>query len=180
MIEASLALSFVAAAYLVVSSIIASGRQPHYSHARQTISELAEYGSDQTWHVSLGAFLPVSILLAIVAWLLRSAHPPISTLALSIAVGYGLSAVFPCDPGSPLSGSVRQSIHNLGGGIEYIAGAFSLLWISQSSGRGFWVAGILVGVSAVLISFKSRVRGIIQRIAESCLFIGLLAALWVT
>jgi hypothetical protein len=178
MITTSLTLSLVASIYLVVSAFFSANRQPGYSHVRQTISELAEYGSDHTRKVSLLVFLPVAILLGIVAWILHSAHPPIAALALSVAVGYGLSAIFPCDPGSPLTGSVRQAIHNLGGGIEYVGGAFSLLWISESTGPEFRVAGILVAASAILLSFQSRVRGIIQRIAETCLFASLLAALW--
>lgn len=178
MIAASLTLSLAAFAYLVVSIIVAARRKPGYSHVSQTISELAEYGSAYTRHVSLGVFLPVGVLLGMVAWLLRFAHPPIAALALSIAAGYGLSALFPCDPGSPFIGSVRQAIHNFGGGVEYVGGAFSLLWISEHAGPGFRVAGILVAASVILLSFENRVRGIVQRIAETCLFAGLVAALW--
>ncbi len=178
MVTTSLTLSLVASIYLLVSILFSASRKPGYSHASQTISELAEYGSDHTRQVSLLVFLPVGILLSVVAWFLHSAHPPIAALALSIAVGYGLSAVFPCDPGSPLTGSVRQAIHNLAGGIEYVGGAFSLLWISESAGPEFRVAGIAVAASAILLSFESSVRGIIQRIAETCLFAGLVAALW--
>ena len=158
--------------------MVAANRKPAYNHARHTISELAESGSEYSRHVSFGVFLPIAISLAVIAWLLRSSDPPIAALALSIAAGYGLGAVFPCDPGSPLAGSARQTIHNLGGGIEYIGGALSLLWIGESAWHGFRFAGMLVGISAILLSFESRVRGLIQRIAESCLFLGLLAALW--
>ena len=178
MIEASSVLVLAASVYLGISVVVIANRRPTYSHASHTISELAEYGSECTQQVSLGVFLPIAISLGVVAWLLRFSDPPIATLALSIAVGYGLGATFPCDPGSPLTGSVRQALHNLGGGIEYVGGALSLLWIGETLSRGFYAAGILVGISGILLSFASRVRGIIQRIAESCLFLGLLAALW--
>ena len=121
-------------------------------------------------------FLPVAISLAAVVWLLRFSAPPIAALALSIAVGYGLGATFPCDPGSPLTGSFRQTIHKLAGGIEYIGGALSFFWIKETAWPGSYAAGILVALSAILLSFESRYRGLIQRNAKSCLFLGLLAA----
>lgn len=179
MIEASIVLVLTASIYLFISIVVAANRNPAYSHASDTISELAEFGSEFTQLVSLGVFLPVAIALGVVAWLLRLTDPPIATLAFSIAAGYGIGAMFPCDPGSPFTGSVRQAIHNLGGGIEYIGGALSLLWIGEAGWPGFDAAGILVGISAILLAFESRIRGIIQRISESCLFLGLIAALWV-
>ena len=178
MIDASLVLVFTVSVYLGISIVVTANRKPAYSHVSHTISELAEYGSEYMQQVSLGVFLPVAIALCVVAWLLRFTDPEVAALAFSIAVGYGLGALFPCDPGSPMKGSARQAIHNLGGGIEYVGGALSLLWIGEIVWRGFYTAGILVGISAILLSFASRVRGIIQRFAESCLFLGLLAALW--
>jgi len=179
MIATSLTLSLVAFAYLGISIIVGARHNQHYNHVRQTISELGEHGSEFEQHFSLGVFLPIGILLSVVAWLLRSTDPQIALLSLSIAVGYGLSAAFPCDPGSPMTGSFRQAIHNLGGGIEYVGGAFSLLWISETTGPTFRVAGLLVAASAILLSFESPIRGLIQRIAEICLFVGLVVAIWV-
>ena len=178
MIEAPVLISLVASAYLGIAIVVAANRLSAYSHVRDTISELAEHGSDYTTRVSFGVFLPVAILLGIVAFLTGPNDPPIAALALSIAIGYGLGAFFPCDPGSPMIGSGRQAIHNFGGAIEYLGGALSLFWISETAGPAFRVAGFLVAASAVLLSFESPVRGVIQRIAELCLFVGLLAALW--
>lgn len=149
-----------------------------YDHFSKTISELGEYGSGYDKIVSFGVFLPVALISGIVAWLLRETHTPIALLALSIAIGYGVSAVFPCDPGSPLVGSVRQAVHNLGGGIEYIGGTLSLFWIAEYAGTLFRFAGGVVVVTTVLLSFKSPFRGAIQRIAEFCLFASLVIALW--
>jgi len=176
---ATLALAITATLYLFVSIVFAGKRKPGYDHLRHTISELAEHGSRYTKQVSYGVFLPVAIALGLIACFVRPSHPPIATLALSIAIGYGLGAMFPCDHGSPATGSARQGIHNLGGGIEYIGGALSLLWIGESGWLGFQFAGVLVGVSAFLLVFESRVRGIIQRVAELCLFLGLVSALWI-
>ena len=169
----------MASVYLGVSIVVAARQKPSYSHTRHTISELAESGSEYTLLVSFGVFLPVAISLGIVSWYLRVSDPPIAALALSVAIGYGIGALFPCDPGSPLMGSVRQGIHNLGGGIQYIGGAIALLWIGESTGPGFYAAGLLVGIAAIILSFESPVRGFVQRIAESCMFLSLLAALWV-
>ena len=171
-------LSLTASLYLGIAIAVVANRKTAYSHIRHTISELAESGSDCSIQVSFAVFLPVAILLSIVALLIGSTNPPIAALALAIAIGYGLSAIFPCDPGSPIIGSFRQAVHNFGGAIEYIGGAFSLFWISETAGPVFRIAGFLVAFAAILLSFESPLRGVIQRIAEFCLFIGLLAALW--
>ena len=178
MTEAPVVLSLTASVYLSIAIVVAASRRSAYSHVRNTISELAEYGSEYTTEVSFAVFLPVAISLGIVAFLVGSTNPPIAALALSIAIGYGLSAIFPCDPGAPMIGSWRQAIHNIGGAIEYLGGALSLMWISETTGPAFRVVGFLVAASAILLSFESPVRGVIQRIAELCLFLGLLAALW--
>lgn len=177
---ASLTLSLVVAAYLVVSIVAAARRKPDYRHTIHTISELGEFGSAQMRQVSLGVFLPIGVTLAIVAWLQHASNTPIAALSISMAAGYTTSALFPCDPGSPMLGSFRQAMHNLGGGIQYVGGALSLLWIAETAGPVFRTAGLLVAVSAVLLSFKSQFRGLIQRVAEACLFAGLIAALQMT
>lgn len=171
-------LSLATASYLAVAILIAAKHKPGYSHVKHTISELAECGSAHMASVSFGVFLPVAIALGIVAILLVSTSPQAAALALSIAVGYGIGAMFPCDPGSPLTGSFRQAIHNLGGATEYLGGAFSLFWISESAGPGFRIAGFVVAASAILLSVVGAVRGLVQRIAESCLFLALPATLW--
>ncbi len=177
MIDLSVILALIVSAYLFVSVVLDANRKPNYSHARHTISELAEYGSEYSLQVSLGVFLPVAICLGVIAWHMRLTAPSIATLAFSISVGYGLGALFPCDPGSPMTGSIRQAIHNIGGGVQYVGGALSLMWIGESHWPGFFAAGLLVGLSAILLSFESRIRGIVQRIAEASLYLGLLAAL---
>lgn len=174
----SFTLALAASAYLVITVYVFARRKPGYSHIRHTISELGEHRSIDSRVVSYGVFLPVGVLLLGVAGLAFSAHPAYAMLALSISVGYLVAAVFPCDPGSPVVGSLRQAVHNIGGAIQYLGGAASLMWISQSSNNGFQIAAIAVLAAALVLSFENRIRGITQRIAEITLFAGLCYAVW--
>ena len=130
----SFALALAASAYLAVAIYVFGSRKPEYDHIEHTISELGENKSIYCHVVSFGVFLPVGVLLLGVAGLTVSTDPSHAMLALSISVGYMVAAVFPCDPGSPVVGSQRQAVHTLGGAVEYLGGAISLMWISKSSG----------------------------------------------
>jgi hypothetical protein len=171
---------------VVIGAFLAKGirqlgkRYPNYSHVRRTISELGEVGAPDQRLVALGLFLPVGVALLIVAALVYSRSTPVAALALSISIGYLGAAAFPCDPGSPLSGSARQGLHNLAGGIEYIGGAFALMTIARDFGAMYQVLGfVVVGVAIALsVPAAAAVRGLIQRIAEACLFVGLAGASW--
>ena len=85
------------------------------------------------------------------------------------------SALFPCDPGSPLSGSTKQTIHNIGGFIEY---GGSIYFINKSRHLLFtpgfiepqWIIGFLV-ICVILASLPGfKLRGLFQRIVELLLF----------
>lgn len=173
-------LTAIAGVYLLISLLWLAPRKPAYSHLRHTISELGEIGAPSQRFVALGVFLPVGLLLLLAASLVRSASPASAALALCIGVGYIVAAAFPCDPGSPVSGSPRQAAHNLGGAVEYIGGGFALLAIAESLGQPFKAAGFVVLVSAIALSVlpSTSIRGIIQRVAEACLFSGLTLAVW--
>ena len=174
----SFALAFAASLYLAVAVYVFGSRRPEYDHIKHTISELGESGSIYCHVVSYGVFVPVAVLLFGVAGLSVSTDPPQASLALSISAGYMVAAIFPCDPGSPVVGSVRQAIHNIGGAVEYLGGAVSLIWISESSGSAYQLAGAMVLVAVLVLSFESPIRGITQRLAETILFAGLCYALW--
>lgn len=176
----SFALALAASAYLAVAIYVIGSRKPEYNHIRHTISELGERESTFCRVASYGVFLPVGVLLLAVAGLAVSTNPPHAMLALSISIGYVVAAVFPCDPGSPVVGSPRQALHNLGGAVEYLGGAVSLFWISETTGSAYQIAGAVVIVAVLILSFESRIRGITQRIAETVLFAGLCSALWTT
>jgi hypothetical protein len=171
----TIALTAIAAAYLFASLLILAPKKPGYSHFKNTISEIGEVGAPNQRFVAYGVFLPVGLLLLLVAYLVQSVSTPSAVLALCIAIGYLVAAAFPCDAGSPLSGTARQGMHNLGGAIEYVGGGFALITIAKIYGQPFQAAGFVVLACTLALSIlpSTSVRGIIQRIAEICLFAGL-------
>jgi hypothetical protein len=174
------AITAIAAAYLFASLVALAPRKAGYSHLRHTISEIGETGARDQRFVALGLFLPVGLALLLVACLLRPASTPAAALALCIAIGYIGAAAFPCDPGSPLSGTPRQALHNLAGAVEYIGGGFALMTLARDLGQPFKFAGFIVLAAAVGLSVvpAGAGRGILQRVAEPCLFAGLALAAW--
>jgi len=168
----ALSLSLFASFFLFAAILLSALRRPGYSHIRHTISELGEVGSADGRFVSLGVFGVVGLALAGVALLTRKSAPDVSQLAVCLAVGYVVAALFPCDPGSPLQGSARQSIHNLGGGVEYLGGTLALWKLSELQGIGFQVAAVVVGLATLGISVRALfpIRGLVQRVAEVVLF----------
>ncbi len=177
---AALAITVLASTFLIMGIIVYGNRKTGYSHIAHTISELGEKGAPDQMAVSIGVFIPAGLLLVLVACVTGAASPPQFALASCIATGYIVGGLFPCDPGSPLVGSPRQSVHNLAGAIQYGGGALSLMCLSDSQGQIFRAAGFVVATAMFGISFESRFRGGIQRIAEMCLFGGLALSLWVT
>ena len=82
--------------------------------------------------------------------------------------------------GSPTGGSTRQFVHNLGGAVEYIGGGFALVGLGESLGSPFRILGLVVLGTTIVLSVMPfiSVRGLIQRIAEACLFGGLALSIW--
>jgi Protein of unknown function (DUF998) len=165
----------IAAISFLTAGIIYFGNKiNNYNHFKHTISELGETGSVFEKQVGFGLFLPVSILLAIVALLQRDSIN-IMGLSLVLAVGYIVAAFFPCDPGSPSSGSWKQQLHNLGGFIEYAGSIYFImkaaeddlyLWIIPFKTIGFIVIGCIIITSIP----NNPVRGLAQRIGELLIF----------
>lgn len=174
------ALTVVAASWLLAGLLALAPRKPGYSHVQHTISELGETGAPRQRLVALGLFLPIGLLLLLVAVALQPGSTTAATLALCVAIGYLGAAAFPCDPGSPVSGSLRQGVHNLAGAVEYIGGGLALMRLSDSLGNYFKLAGCVVLGAAIALSIvpAHSIRGIIQRVAETCLFGGLAIAAW--
>lgn len=165
-----LILSIVATAWLFFGVIYFGAKKPGYSHLRHSISELGEFGSQYMKGVNFGIFLPVGLLLMVIPFL-DGFHGFRAGLAASISIGYIVAAFFPCDPGSPTTGSYRQQVHNLGGFIEYAGGAFALIRSGEQDlsfyGINYKVFGYIIIPCIILISIPSNpLRGIIQRIAE--------------
>ncbi|MGZ0077113.1 DUF998 domain-containing protein [Methylomonas sp. YC3] len=155
---------------------------PNYDAVRQTISELAAFGTPLADEINYGLFLPVGLM----QWLALACQyrtlkqsPTLSRglLAFSwVGTAYVFCALFPCDPGSPLMGSWRQQIHNLFGALEYLGGGYGLLLFGRIPGSRIAIplkiSGVLVLTVLVLLAipFLADYRGLIQRIAESVLF----------
>ena len=170
----------IAAMYLFASLIALTSRKVGYSHIKHSISEVGEIGAPNKRFVALGLFLPIGLLLLLVAYIVRPASTAVAGLALCISAGYIGAAAFPCDQGSPLFGTARQTLHNLAGAVEYAGGGFALMTIAESLGQPFKLAGFVVLGTAVALSVlpSNSVRGVIQRLAEACLFGGLALAIW--
>ncbi|HPN80524.1 DUF998 domain-containing protein [Dokdonella sp.] len=166
--------------YLFASLFALAPHKVGYSHIKHSISEIGEIGAPNQRFVAFGLFLPIGLALLLVAYLARPASPAVAALALCVAIGYIGAAAFPCDPGSPLLGTARQVLHNLAAAVEYAGGGFALMKLSESFGQPFKAAGFVVLGTAVALAVlpSNSVRGIIQRIAETCLFGGLALAVW--
>lgn len=176
----ALLLLAMASVFLGTAVVWFADKRADYRHVRHTISELGESGAPSERAVSYGVFLPVGCVLLVIALMTKESSPVSSTLALCIGIGYVTSAFFPCDPGSPLVGSVSQMIHNYIGGIEYVGGSIALWNLGGvESAVYFQAASISVGVATVLLVMPKlwRVRGLVQRVTEIGLFVGLGASI---
>jgi hypothetical protein len=159
-------------------------RTPGYSHIRHTISELGQVDAPHKLKINYWVFLPTGtglIFIAMINGITENTFTPYSLLALSVATGYLVAAFFPADPGSPMWGSLRQQIHNLGGAAEYIGGAISLLLLSNISLflEPFYTASayiVFIAAAGLSVPFLKSYRGFIQRAAELVLFSNLVLA----
>jgi hypothetical protein len=160
--------------------LVAACRSDGYSHVSQYISELGASGAADGTLVSAAGFAPagglVLAFLALTAGSLprtRGVRAGLVCLG-AVGAGYLVSAVFPCDPGCPSTGSLAQSIHNAFGLIEY-AGAvagFGLLARGLRS-PACALAALLVaaGWAGMLVPSLAPFRGASQRVAEAAIFL---------
>lgn len=167
-------LSVVALSFVFFGTVLFAIRKPGYSHFKHTISELGEQNAKDQAPVNYGFFLPVGLILLAIAFL--SKDTTTGGLALVVGLGYSVAAFFPCDVGSPSSGSWKQQIHNLGGFIQYVG---AIYFISQADLSIFFISNeillLILIVCLVAISIPAFVlRGLAQRIAELLIFINLI------
>lgn len=165
-------IALAASVYLLLGVIVLARRKPGYSHLVHTISELGESGATDQRLVAWGLFFPVAAALGGLAFLSWPMAEELARLAGCVAVGYGVAVVFPCDPGSPTTGSWRQGLHNLGGAVQYIGGGLVLLSAETRWGDVAAIAGWLVLAVAAALTFlpERSWRGLAQRIGEAVLF----------
>ncbi|HRP57141.1 DUF998 domain-containing protein [Agriterribacter sp.] len=169
-----IALLYTVIIFLVSGIVYFAFQRPCYSHLKHTISELGEEGAVNSRAANLGLFLPVGLLL-ILFGMLSSGNANTKALSFCLGAGYLISALFPCDPGSPLGGSTNQTVHNIGGFIEYAGGIYFLnrnrhLLLTTNFIEPLWIIGFLV-VCIILTSLPGfKLRGLSQRILEAILF----------
>ncbi len=182
----AISVASIAASLLLGGVLWFGARVPGYSHVRQTISELGEVGSRYSVVVSWGLFAPVGILLSLLTVTLvyrdsSDFRNAVMFLTSAVSIGYLGAAIFPCDPGSPLTGTWRQQIHNLLGGVEYVGGTGALFLAAQSLSPVFDAtlipsvvngSAVVVGTVTLGLSFSATfaVRGCLQRVGEFALF----------
>jgi Protein of unknown function (DUF998) len=100
-----------------------------------------------------------------------------------VGVGYVGGGIFRCDPEAPFIGSWRTTLHNIFGALEYVGAAGAFLTLERSA---FWSplsevmspAGGIVFLCFAGISFPHPFRGLIQRIAETIIFGGVVLIGW--
>ncbi len=170
-------ISILTILYLFLGVIYFGSQKKSYSHIRHTISELGEVGYINSKQISYGFFLPIGLLLALLALVVERNFT--QGLAASLAAGYIIAAFFPCDDGSPFTGTSRQMVHNLGGFAEYAGGTIFLFLAAEQDANflflDYKISGIIVFACTVLISIPGiGIRGLVQRIAELLLFGSLL------
>jgi Protein of unknown function (DUF998) len=167
-------LSMAVTAYLTAGIFYLGYKKAGYNHFKHTISELGETGSGLEKQVGFGLFLPVGIGLLVIAFI-NWDHEIVRGLSACLAVGYLVAAFFPCDKGSPTSGTWKQQVHNLGGFIEYAGAIYFLMKAGEYDlfifGIDFKINGIFVLVCVIITSIPGNpVRGLAQRLAELLLF----------
>lgn len=157
-----------------------ASKRESYDHSRDTISELGEAGSAYEMQVAYAVFVPVGLGLMAIAYALHASDQHLSLLCGFMGLSYFLSAFFPCDPGTPLSGSWKNAVHNLIGGVCYAAMVYQLRELSELDGGAHFdvsfmlLAGFLI---AFVIGWPKRLIGLAQRVAEASVLISVLIAL---
>ncbi|MFD2168279.1 DUF998 domain-containing protein [Thalassotalea euphylliae] len=157
-------------------------KRPKYSHIKHSISELAETGSTYEKQVSYGLFFPFGVGIMILAYssVQQNSAPHATFLLWAVGLSYLLSAFFPCDPETPAIGSWKNIIHNIVGAGCYAAMLYQLN--DMIDVQNSWIANIafislLSLLATFLIGWPRGLLGIVQRIAESSVFLTILLGL---
>jgi uncharacterized membrane-anchored protein len=176
-------------AILLGMVVVAGARYPGYDHARQYISELGATGAVDGWAVSWVGFVAVGTLTLafclIAAWLMRrNVLGVIGWLLLGLnAYAYLNSAWYRCDF-ECAGDSPAQMMHNLFGGLGYLAGCLGLVLAGLSAKVARWLT--VLGVVCAAVAFLglsgmgegSEFRGLFQRVTESAIAVFMLAFGW--
>ena len=166
--------------------------KPGYSAMSQYISELGATGSAHAALISIGGFIPVGVLAALLLWTMAPRVP----VSGASRVGYWLllceplawigSALAPCDLGCPLEGSLSQVLHNLLGVFTYLGTTLGLLLLATAPGmkptaRVSWIALAIIWLLLFALMGTPPLhdwRGLLQRLAEWLVYGALCIAAW--
>ena len=160
--------------FLVCGIFFYAKKRPAYSHLKHTISELGEAGSTCEKSVGFRVFMPVGLGCFLLAGFTYQDNWPASVLLGAMGFGYFFSAFFPCDPGTPMSGTWKNSIHNLVGGMAYVTMGYHLkALIDQQLGLFPEVAFIALAMFLFnfIIGWPKQLVGLTQRLAETAVFL---------
>jgi Protein of unknown function (DUF998) len=181
-------------ASVVLFTILGALTFPGYSHTAQFMSELGARGAPQEMLIRFAGFLPAGvfmILFVIGAFtsLSRSALTTAGLIGMAVyAMGYIVTAFFPCDPGCrPVHPSTSQLIHNFFGLIGYVLAPLTLLALGFSARKWpggqhlSWLAYIAAAFALfgmMTLSPKSPYAGLSQRLVEGAVLIWVVMCAW--
>lgn len=165
-------------AFLLAGISYFARQRPEYSHARDTISELAENGSVFEKQVSYGVFLPFGVCAILAALLLGLPAHAVSFLLTAVGLSYALSAFFPCDPKTPAIGSWKNVLHNVIGAGCYGAILYCLNDLADVNGFAkVAFVSLSAFILALLIGWPRAWLGLLQRVAEFSVFLAIIVRL---
>ena len=160
--------------YLFSAVTYYAAKVPAYSHIKHTISELGANGTEIENAVGFKVFMPVGLGFIFLAGLTYATNWPVAVLAGAMGFSYFLSAFFPCDPGTPATGSWKNSIHNLVGGVAYVTMSYQLKQLIDLQ-FGWYAELAFVALAVFLFNFiigwPKQVVGLTQRLAETAVFV---------
>jgi hypothetical membrane protein len=181
-------------ALLAAGVLIAAAVTPGYDHLRQFMSELGATGAPTGPWISLGVFVPSSLLL-LVFWLYcarRLSPGPVAAIGFIFMALFATAmvggGVFPCESGCPVDdSSPSQVMHSLFGALAYLAGVIGLFVSAigmrrAPGGPAMMALGLVCAVAAAVlitgIHPEFEFHGAFQRGAEGAIAIWTLACAW--
>jgi hypothetical membrane protein len=177
-------------AIFTITTVVAAGMRPGYSHVDNLISELGATNAPHASIMNVGGFIPCGLLLVALAAALWQALPARrmaragAVLVAAFGCGVAASGVFSCDLGCPQNGgSVEHLIHQRIAPIIFVA----LIAATAMLGREFsrlstwrhlaaysWAtsAQAFVFMALLINSLDTRtLSGLWQRLMIACLFL---------
>lgn len=161
----------VAVIVLIVAGVvlpqIIGSIQNGYSHKSQFLSELGATGAPYQLLNNYGSLLPIAIAVFVLVLGLYQKFPRTLlitvgvTLLFAVGISYLSGFFFPCDPGCPVTGSLKQNLHNLFGLFQYlsvITGLFLIFLGLRKSAPKFSIFTLLITI-LVLAGFLQVISG---------------------